>query len=1127
MKKRIMSMILAVGMLFSCVTVANASAFTQQSQAAQFNTFNGWEKTESASTAGETIVGWQDSSAKVGSASFATNRYGIKSVIDSVTGNVYASTMKNTALVHMFDEVVAKGMLHLSFDMMNKGTSDSDIFVVQTLMNSGNNLTAYPLNAAGTALDDSQVLNVRSSKMMVSGKEVTGAAATYMDGKFHKYDIVYDFEGDNFGIYADGVLIGEKVTINYGVKGLKFWDAKGDEANDLIDNLALYHYPTSAGITSVEMAADCGANGVLAAEGGKVNIAFSEYVSNYTPAVSDFKVVNLATGKVADVKGVAKADTGVVLTFDGLEAGEYEVSFVNENVVGAISGKKILGKASFTAVAHDVLQANDRYLLSESFDKYNGGMPAGWAPLLTTQTVAAEVQNLEKTAGVTGSALKVKESGDIFFEFPNPIASGELNVEFDINSADGIWGMGFLHGKDFADTTILQPNTLEADKTLDERRQRSLLVGNDAATDGDDVALKYKSNRDYENWFNHDEKKLYVNKNEWTHIKVKFDFEGMKCYLTVGDKTEAFGVNDKYFMAYPYKGITDTSYTTSFYGFKALRLAALGSAGVSVDNVSIYTTGAYNIYENFNSWNAGEHRASIFDHNNARLVSNHTIEAVAGRTGEAADKAIKITRKNANGLVMPLVSPIAKGKNFNVEFDFKQSGVADTDTFAIALFEKYDHLGKATYNLGASSFGNVGTNRIVFATAGYNTDGTVIKAGSLFFGSCGEAAARMPLFTAASDKKTVSQYDIEANKWYNVKIKVRNGLYQLEVTDEAGTTKTFYMIDKTQGEVGEDGKIAVSATTGPTASKRQNNNDTYAIGFFNPKATNAANAVTTIDNVKVYEIDAPTKASIASAKAVYADREESIGTTVNANVEKIELTVSTPLRSTGIAAYSAYNTYNALDDISFVYGDTGEAVSDNITISEDKQTITVTLDEAVSVNRPVVFEISNKALWSESHLSSEKNETIEFMFANPEEKITVNDFRIYEYQTADTVSGWTPVIKTTLVNYTADNQLKVSVSGRNDYASSKKLSAIFAVYNSENGRLEEVASKTVTAAANSNFELAIYSANTAATNMEDGTVTVDLTKGNKIKCFVWDLTDGVINPLKANLEYTKWTATVK
>ena len=426
MKKRILSIMLVIGMLFSCVTVVNASAFTQNSQAQMFNTFNGWEKTGTASDTGDTIDGWEDSTSVVNNKKFATNRYGTQSKIDSATQNVYASTMANTSLVHLFDEVVKTGILHLSFDMANKGTNDSDVFVVQTLMNTGNNITEYPLNAAGTDADTNQILNVRSSKVMVGGKDVSGANS-YMDGNFHKYDIIYDFNEAEYGIYADGELLGGKKEFVHGLKGFNLWDAKGTDANDLIDNIALYHYPT--GISGVEMAADCGKGGALGAEGGKVNVAFSEYIANYTPAVADFKVTNSASGDVAVVKSATKAATGVVLEFDALSAGEYEISFVNNSVKGAISEKNITGKATFMVNATGISQTGeDRYLLSEGFERYNGGMPAGWAPTLTTQTVANENANLEKISSNTGNGLKIKGQGDIFFEFPNPIASTDSDT---------------------------------------------------------------------------------------------------------------------------------------------------------------------------------------------------------------------------------------------------------------------------------------------------------------------------------------------------------------------------------------------------------------------------------------------------------------------------------------------------------------------------------------------------------------------------------------------------------------------------------------------------------------------------------------------------------------------------
>ena len=234
--------------------------------------------------------------------------------------------------------------------------------------------------------------------------------------QWHKVDIYLDRDTYYYTVFLDGrevvVYSYDETTGEYGsdpldpyiakeswydgwlrlIKGIEFRISNGEnlrgtgitgsvDANDnggyLFDNIYVKHY-TSTDEFDDEIAVttdDMGGEGIALA-GGRVNVAFSEYIDR--PVTKDDVVVtNSADGTVVENYTIENSDNmQFVIAFDEtpISAGQYNVAI--NNVVGSVTGNPVNAQGRFSTKAGVVIIDGEEIMIpwvdSLSYETYEG-----------------------------------------------------------------------------------------------------------------------------------------------------------------------------------------------------------------------------------------------------------------------------------------------------------------------------------------------------------------------------------------------------------------------------------------------------------------------------------------------------------------------------------------------------------------------------------------------------------------------------------------------------------------------------------------------------------------------------------------------------------------------------------
>ena len=958
-----------------------------------------------------------------------------------------------------------------------------------------------------------------------------------------------------------------------GLKSIFIQTGWGTNDRGYFDNFYIHNIKSDDNFEAPRIALDYANSGVLS-NGGTIDVVFSETVEAEEFMPIQFDVKNVATGKKVDVVSVSSIPntSGARITLPSLEAGEYEVS-VKPLIKGAISEKAVENTAKFT-VAGATIGDSTRYYINENFNTYKGGMPADFEKLSTV--TASELTADAVESGNNALTLGGGDDKALSYEFNNSIYSGKFTVEFDVKHSGAGWTLGLMDKSDyFSDSeyiTLADYNqemnnvtysywntektagnitddwgTWASAKTLDptgtltnkeyyfnqwtkeqhdsegtenpqrmwlykrigafnNRRVKNTLVGNMMSGDTDRTKLSTAKVRSNEGDTALDG--VTVPANEWTKVKAVVDLDAGKYYFYVNGSTDPVAVE--------YKTATDGNYDTARFartylrdtdgnykvlgGIAGLRLQKYGDGTVEFDNVKVYTDKSYNDYLDFNTastygstqpgWYSNNattwSNMQYFGHNgeNYRLSTNG-----ANSAADPSDKAIKFNR-GWTYYTHPFAVPVKAASAFTVEFDL----FAEDETRWVMnlLDERY-----MTRNVD-----NTATTGTVFngekGTAGTQEKHTMEQNGILtnVYGSTstvGFATVAGTSFTpqyAQNFKEANITYN--TNKWQHIK---------LEFVPASNEEMTLVLSVTCDGETKTSGKQWLKYSWYESGKARMYKYDTIGLAFLIPGESGKGISV---DNIKVTETETASKAAVTSITTAdekgeqidLADKVYKVGDVIS----DINVEFSAPLNNS-----DAITLYYPQDE-------NGAAPRYTVTMSEDKKSATVKLTEC-DMNKDVTLCISNKANMGSTNLTAPDTASATFGVVQAEDKLVIEDFRLYEHIDGRTFNNyscegiWVPVTADRLDGdkYKTFNGLKIVAKGYNT-GSPKNVLMMSGIYNNTDAvkdllSASEIENKEVPTGRFDNVEYTIESTDTDA---------------NLMKCFIWDANN--LKPLWNKLE---------
>lgn len=960
--------------------------------------------------------------------------------------------------------------------------------------------------------------------------------------------------------------------------------ANDKQPQGYFDNFYIHNTKSNDEFEAPRIALDYANSGVLS-NGGTIDVVFSETVEAEEFMPIQFDVKNVATGKKVDVVSVSSIPntSGARITLPSLEAGEYEVS-VKPLIKGAISEKAVENTAKFT-VAGATIGDSTRYYINENFNTYKGGMPADFEKLSTvtaSELTADAVESGNNALTLGGSDDKalsyefnnsiysgkftvefdVKHSGagwtlglmdkSDYFSDSEYITLADYNQEMN-NVTYSYWNTEKTAGNITDDWgTWASAKTLDPTGTLtnkvyyfnqwtkeqhdsegtenpqrtwlykrigafNNRRVKNTLVGNMLSGDTDRTKLSTAKVRSNEGDTALDG--VTVPANEWTKVKAVVDLDAGKYYfyvngstnpVTVEYKTATDGNYDAARFARTYLRDTDGNYKV-LGGIAGLRLQKYGDGTVEFDNVKVYTDKSYNDYLDFNTASTNGSTQPGWYSNNATTWSNmqyfgHNGENYrlstngANSAADPSDKAIKFNR-GWTYYTHPFAVPVKAASAFTVEFDL----FAEDNTRWVMnlLDERY-----MTRNVD-----NTATTGTVFNGKKGAVDGNVETTHAIeqngiltnIYGSekkVGFATAHGDSFTPQypNDFKNAN-IEYTTNEWQHIKLEFK----------PVGTEEMTLVLSVTcNGKIKTSEKQWLRSSWYKSGYARMYRNDTAGLAFLIPGESGKG---ISIDNLKVTETATASKAAVTSI------------TTADEKGEQIDLTdkvykVGDVISDINVEFSAPLNNSDAIK-LYYPQDENGAAPKYTVTMSGDKKSATVKLSKC-DMNKNVTLCVSNKANMGSTNLTAPDTASATFSVEKAEDKLVIEDFRLYEYINSRSYNGhscegmWVPVTADKLDGSKNNtfNGLKIVAKGYNT-GSPKNVLMMSGFYNNTDAvkdllSASEIKNAIVPIGRFDDVEYEIKSTDTDA---------------NLMKCFIWDANN--LKPLWDKLEYEKTSATSK
>ena len=1011
--RRFVSLVIGVSMTLGSLLPVNAGAMSANKvYVSHFEDFSGWTSKQGSNT--DLPEGFCAFDAAVHpERAKATGTY-----VDTSVGT-RAFKLSNGAMIgYQFDYVYKTGVRRVSFDIKMSANSESDrnkTFELYGIENTGNDNPYDWWKAqandgdtvkwdnrpyASIKLGDFYEINQNTWENTQGTKN-----QPFNDLKWHKIEVLFDYDNGTITYYVDGVQTGRNNDKNAD-KVFYFNNVTGTDV--YIDNFAVFHGANAEYANATQMKLD-GYNGVVAPKGGKVQVDLSRALTGESLALSDFTVKNSngeeVSGVITNAEVLSDRKSTIALTLSDISNGVYTLEYKN-----AANNVEFTVGESKTVSNYD---AEQYYYINEDFSGYVGGVPAQWQ---ATQS-SARVPSVGND-GVEGNTLKMT-SGAVssYMNKFETFQSGKLKVEFDIKTRGKGWGIGFIR---------------EADSAAEDY-EKHLAIGNIA--EGSNPSDIYTCAKDTNPGLIKKQEAAIKN-DDWNHISITVDMTSEKYDIVINKGTN----NEKSFSAsHPYHQTwktlwydvvkTGTNEDQNSYkcGLNGIRLYSDGTHDVEFDNIKIYSDNSNYISENFDNYTGHYTKsdgkedfyglpAGYFRVNDLYNPNQYSFTHTEGRNYNAetntADKGVKIAGKE-DRIRIRLPRPITDLKNnkFVMEFDVKQNNTEGA--LGIALYPKDKFYGNG---VNAPSI-----------TDGQYSD-TVIRV---------ENNALIYYADRWTGKKTNFKKDdnnltLNPNAWNHIKL----------VFNNEGVTAS----------VGEGENIITSALVKNDYAYNQllKYTNVFGIAF---GIENGKSGDTDIDNLKIYPLDSVTKPSVISTKAVMSDGAETDladGVTEIPNLTKaIEIKFSEPVNETSETLANKIT----LTDVNGNALATGE-------LSADKMTYRLTLNAIPGDNSYAMLKMSSDIKGQNSVAQLINPVSAALKFKGEMGEIAISDMQLFKKIDGRSFTAGNAVRKSPTVWVPAtsktDNdasEYKIVISGTNTTGAvdNTTYNYIVGVYDTEDG----------------------------------------------------------------------------
>ena len=954
--RRFVSLVIGASMTLGSLLPVNAGAMSANKvYVSHFEDFSGWTSEQGSNADLPEGFCAFDAEAHPERAQ-ATGTY----VDDSV--GTRAFKLRNGAMIgYQFDYVYKTGVRRVSFDIkMSANLESGKEFQLWGVENTGND-NPYDWWRAQTNNGDTVNWDNRPYACIKLGdfyelnqvwaKTKGTQNQPFNDSKWHKIEVLFNYDNDTITYYVDGVQAG---TNNDQDADKVFYFNNVTGTDVYIDNFAVFHGANAEYANATQMKLD-GYNGVVAPKGGKVQVDLSRALTGESLA-SDFTVKNsngeVVPNVITNARVLNDRKSTIDLTLGDISNGVYNLEYKNAaNSVDFTVGE------SKTVSDYDTEQY---YYMNEDFSGYVGGVPPQWQATQSSARVpsvgndSVKGNTLKMTSGAASSYMNKFET----------FQSGKLNVEFDIKTSGKGWGIGFIR---------------EADSAAEDY-EKHLAIGNLTGENGTDV---YTCSKSTDPGLTLKQDNATIDNTDWNHISITVDMTSEKYNFEI---TKADNTKETFSASHPYHKVwktlwydvvkigTDNVQDSYKCGLNGIRLYSDGTGDVEFDNIRIYSDNSNYISENFDNYTghytksngsedfyglpAGYFRVNDL-YNPIKTSFTHTDGRNYNAETNTADKGAKINGVEDRTRIR-LAQPITDIKNngFVVEFDMKKN---DADrSLGLALYPKEKFYGTGS---SAPSLWDGG----VYEDPVIRVSGSTLRYGSGRWGGAKEFI----------DSNTQS-LNLAADNWNHIKIKFdpKNG-----VTAYLGEGNNI-----TQSNVVSTGSVAQYWRL----MSEWNNIYGIGIGLEKKNGEDWKNLPgDDIDNFKIYGLNIVTKPSVTNTNAVDIDAGKTVlkdGINEISNLTKaIEIKFSEPVNE----ASETLTNKITLSDINGAALATGE-------LSADKMTYKLTLNTIPDDDSYAMLKMSSdiKSQNSATQLTNPVSAALKFKSGMG--KVEISDMQLFK-----------------------------------------------------------------------------------------------------------------------------------
>lgn len=1004
--KKFVSLAIGAAMTLGSLLPVNAGTMSANKvYVSHFEDFSGWTSEQGSN------ADLPDGFCAFDAAAHPNRAQATGTYVDASVGTRAFKLSSGAMIGYQFDRVYKTGVRRISFDIkmstaFNNAESDGNkTLELYGVENTGND-NPYDWWKAQTNNGDTVNWDNRPYASIKLGdfyevqqntwKNTQGTTTQpFNDLKWHKTEVLFDYDNGTITYYVDGVQAG----INNDKNANKVFYFNNRTGTDVyIDNFAVFHGANAEYANANQIKID-GYGGLVAQNGGKVQIDLSRALTDENLSASDFTVKNsngkTVSGVITKAEALSDRKSTIALTLGSIPNGVYNLEYKNAaNSVDFTVGE------SKTVSDYDTEQY---YYMNEDFSGYVGGVPPQWQATQSSARVpsvgndSVKGNTLKMTSGAVSSYMNKFE---IF-------QSGKLNVEFDIKTSGKGWGIGFIR---------------EADSAAEDY-EKHLAIGNIAEdSESSDV---YTCSKSTDPGLTLKQDNATIDNTDWNHISITVDMTSEKYNFEI---TKADNTKETFSASYPYhktwktlwydvvKIGTDNVQDSYKCGLNGIRLYSDGTGDVEFDNIRIYSDNSNYISENFDNYTghytksdesedfyglpAGYFRVNDL-YNPIKTSFTHTDGRNYNAETNTADKGAKINGVEDRTRIR-LAQPITDIKNngFVVEFDMKKN---DADrSLGLALYPKEKFYGTGS---SAPSLWDGG----VYEDPAIRVSGSTLRYGSGRWGGTKE-------FIDSSNQTL----NLDSGVWNHIKIKFdpQNG-----VTAYLGEGNNI-----TQSNVVSTGSVAQYWRL----MSEWNNIYGIGIGLEKKNGEDWKNLPgDDIDNFKIYGLNNVTKPSVTNTNAVDIDAGKTVlkdGINEISNLTKaIEIKFSEPLNETA----ETLTNKITLSDINGAALATGE-------LSEDKMTYKLTLNAIPDDDSYAMLKMSSDIKGQDSAAQLTNPVSAALKFKSGMGKVEISDMQLFKKIdgrsfTASGVERTSPTVWVPATSKTDSDaaEYKIVISGTN------------------------------------------------------------------------------------------------